>query len=454
VLCVLLFFLAFVRGWVVQTDYEDQACKQVLETSVFAPGCVSIDGVSFYITCSGDNVIYQPCDDAACTNCPYTGLTNILAGTCTEGTAFTCPTSFPSFPSSSLVTETFDNPSCSGEPFQWTASPLVPDCATTPCISANIPGFSFAEKEVCGSAVSNPSGNGPAQANCTIVPDSCSFYLNCVEQTVPCAATDYAIAYGYNYCSKYLSRLSELSPQGQQWVEGVLLCLQKALLPVVTASPRPSCATIRSKAFASHPVCYTNNYAIVNGSGSICYLPPSDWPVIISIVYTGLLSAQGAFQTVITGSSCLFSYAVGGVWKLGQITGETYSSLQSKLAALAETDSANIAILDASDPSYTWEGDRKRSPHAGAVNVTFSITGSNSSAVQQSSTTFNNQFATQSYWSGATLQQCTTANAAECGSSNITIYGAEPPSSQTNSASGTLFSVLLAFVFVLMTATI
>jgi len=435
-----------VQAWVVTTFYEDTACASPLVTSVFAPGCVTIDEDSYYITCSGNTIITASCEDSSCTNCP--SLTSTLTGNCTDYAIISCSSSFPSFPSSALVVEEYDSPSCSGEPYQWTYTTVVEECATVPCVS--VPEVDISEKSVCGSSVTSPSSGGQGKANCTVVPGSCSFYLNCVESTVPCASTDYAVAYGYFFCSKYLAHLSQLSPQGQQWVQGVLTCLQNALVPVVTASSTPSCATIRSKAFASHPACYTNNYAIINGSGSICYLPPSDWPVIISIVYTGLLSVQGAFQTVITGSSCLASYSIGGVWKIGNVVGETYISLKSKIATLAGTVAADIAILDATDDTYTWEGDRKRSVLDAPANITFTITGTNATTVQQAGSTFNTNFATQSYWPSASVQQCSVGNASACGSSNITIYGAEP-SGQSSGANTLMVSFLGSVVVGVMT---
>ncbi len=116
------------------------------------------------------------------------------------------------------------------------------------------------------------------QDACTPRDNQCIFYSDCLEKAIPCGNDGYALGFGLLFCSKFMEQIQKFSPQGREWVQGVALCLQKALLPKVCAGA--SCDEIKSFAIASHAKCYTSP-----GSGpSICKIPKSDWVFVLFII--------------------------------------------------------------------------------------------------------------------------------------------------------------------------
>eukprot|EP00762_Andalucia_godoyi_P008031 ANDGO_03491.mRNA.1 hypothetical protein SPRG_03290 len=111
----------------------------------------------------------------------------------------------------------------------------------------------------------------PTPEACTApVPETCSFYSNCLDKTHSCGIDGYALGYGLKYCSRFMANLQSFSTVGQQWINGTLVCLQLALEPVLT-NPSLTCSDIQTIAFESHPKCY-----IANGFCSVVK-NPADW---------------------------------------------------------------------------------------------------------------------------------------------------------------------------------
>jgi hypothetical protein len=130
---------------------------------------------------------------------------------------------------------------------------------------------------------------------------NCAFYAQCLDRAVTCGEGGYALGFGEKYCSGF--RRTDFTEKGTAWVNSVMLCLQKALVPTVRsatsgfvrASVAPAtsavCQSTLDKAFASHPGCYTQP------SASICFLGPGDIAKIFGVigakeVFTPRTSAQ------------------------------------------------------------------------------------------------------------------------------------------------------------------
>lgn len=120
------------------------------------------------------------------------------------------------------------------------------------------------------------------------LPRNCAFYAQCLDKAVTCGESGYALGFGEKYCNGF--RRTEFSEKGTAWVNSVMVCLQRALVPNVksatsgfsNASLTPSSNTVCQRtlddAFASHPGCYTQPAA------SICFLGPSDVRKVFGVI--------------------------------------------------------------------------------------------------------------------------------------------------------------------------
>jgi hypothetical protein len=85
---------------------------------------------------------------------------------------------------------------------------------------------------------------------------------------------------------------SKFSIQGQEWVKNTMHCLQVALVPKGTSEEGITCNTLSDMAFGTHATCY-----VVNG---LCYLPPTDWAEIVTVVgWTTLLESWDAIVSTL-----------------------------------------------------------------------------------------------------------------------------------------------------------
>ena len=87
----------------------------------------------------------------------------------------------------------------------------------------------------------------------------CSFYTDCLEAKYHCGPDGYPVGYGNKYCEKFLEHRDEFSDAGQQWIDGTLTCLKKALEPDMITSETETCDKVNDDAFASHVQCYVDN---------------------------------------------------------------------------------------------------------------------------------------------------------------------------------------------------
>ena len=65
------------------------------------------------------------------------------------------------------------------------------------------------------------------------IPMDCTFYDKCLEATYNCGPEGYPLGYGLKYCDRFKDSYKEFTPQGRKWVQGTLLCLKEALVPLV-----------------------------------------------------------------------------------------------------------------------------------------------------------------------------------------------------------------------------
>ncbi len=104
--------------------------------------------------------------------------------------------------------------------------------------------------------------------------DQCLFYSQCVESKVSCGFQGYALNYGEKYCLRFLNN-DDFSLKGKLWRTKTMLCLQQALVPLLSLEKSQiTCEGIESKSFNSHVGCYTQDEA------SFCWLPSDDWKTV------------------------------------------------------------------------------------------------------------------------------------------------------------------------------
>jgi hypothetical protein len=108
------------------------------------------------------------------------------------------------------------------------------------------------------------------------VPNTCSFYPDCLESRFHCGPSGYPIGYGLNYCDKFSAARSKMSAAGQTWVTNTMLCLQRDLVIYGDGSQTTTCSALKDYAFGTHPDCYVKS--------GVCLLPPTDWKIITDTV--------------------------------------------------------------------------------------------------------------------------------------------------------------------------
>jgi len=111
-----------------------------------------------------------------------------------------------------------------------------------------------------------------------------------------CGPDGYLIGYGARYAERFYQRARpRMSPRGRQWIDDVLVCLQRTLRESIDAST--SCEEIRDIAFDSHPICYVD--------AGFCRLPVLD---VLHVVWTidasDWFGTDAARQAVRTAIAC------------------------------------------------------------------------------------------------------------------------------------------------------
>lgn len=150
----------------------------------------------------------------------------------------------------------------------------------------------------CGDCNSCP-GYPMCASTCQVPPPhQCDFYQTCVEDSVPCSGdpSSYAINYGLKNCEKFDQNLNLFSENGQQFIWGTMNCLQKTLVPVVSAC-NATCQSIHDAAFGSHAQCY-----IANG---FCSLKCKDYVAELYTVGLDLFTSDAIKSVFQTAAGCL-----------------------------------------------------------------------------------------------------------------------------------------------------
>ena len=156
-----------------------------------------------------------------------------------------------------------------------------------------------------------------AQANQCILPpkpNTCDFYISCLENSKNCGPDGYAQSYGNFYCKRFNALDSnDLTSQGIRWRNATLMCLQRMLVPIVTGEENKTCEQIIDFAFDSHPACYT-----IPGD-SICDLPVSDIYTAFDTVklVDSIFSSRGLKQFYAVAKKCasdIFPFSEGPVY--------------------------------------------------------------------------------------------------------------------------------------------
>lgn len=150
----------------------------------------------------------------------------------------------------------------------------------------------------CGDCNSCP-GYPMCANSCQVPPlQQCDFYQTCVEDSVPCSGdpSSYAINYGLKNCEKFDQNLNLFSENGQQFIWGTMNCLQKTLVPVVSAC-NATCQSIHDAAFGSHAQCY-----IANG---FCSLECEDYVAELYTVGLDLFTSDAITSVFQTAAGCL-----------------------------------------------------------------------------------------------------------------------------------------------------
>lgn len=85
----------------------------------------------------------------------------------------------------------------------------------------------------------------------------CDFYSECIEKVHSCkdGPDDYAIGFAKKYCLEF--NKAKFSPVGEVWRDETMVCLQRALVPLLDQE-NVSCRGIRKIGFESHVPCYTD----------------------------------------------------------------------------------------------------------------------------------------------------------------------------------------------------
>jgi hypothetical protein len=191
--------------------------------------------------------------------------------------------------------------SCRAAATRYTCDAASANAAVDACAGPG--GRARVKLDVRAGSCTAPAPIYPTPASCERpVRLTCAFYAGCLERALPCGEGGYALGFGDRFCNAF--RRSSMGPEGRAWVEGVMGCLQRELVPRVRAAgafadspsaPRPSaatCAAIGEDAFASHPGCYTHP------DHSICFLPPSDIAAVLETIGLPELAQQRTREQV------------------------------------------------------------------------------------------------------------------------------------------------------------
>jgi hypothetical protein len=149
-------------------------------------------------------------------------------------------------------------------------------------------------------AVTDPISACPIPDEADLAGHEAVFY-ECAEATARCGPDGYLLGYGARYARRfYRETRARMTRRGQQWIDDVLVCLQRDLRASIDSGT--SCPDIRTIAFDTHPACYVEN--------GFCTLSPWDVAQVVwSIDSSDLVGRDAARQVVTTALDCGDQYA-------------------------------------------------------------------------------------------------------------------------------------------------
>jgi hypothetical protein len=147
---------------------------------------------------------------------------------------------------------------------------------------------------------------------CSDLIGSCDYYRCVEEERLSCGESGYPLGYGQRYCEilsaiDFPASLPGLNQavhpaDGNVWKSGVRSCLQEQMDKFFAADPKPSCQDLRSFAFGSHPLCYTQEVSFCNLN------VPSIVAVGLHIAPQDLLTAESQQQVRDTAKICVAQF--------------------------------------------------------------------------------------------------------------------------------------------------
>ena len=161
----------------------------------------------------------------------------------------------------------------------------------------------------------NPNSSVTASPMSTLAPtcysptgEDCSWYTNCLAERYPCTGSDaeYAISYGYHFCTMYTERSYLFNATALAWIGAVRKCLQISLVPLIRDFRNITCEELQQRAYDSHVGCYVKPYQ----GYSVCTLNPYDFLQIFWTVKTAFKSQflSTFSQFLQTGFRCGLKY--------------------------------------------------------------------------------------------------------------------------------------------------
>ena len=85
----------------------------------------------------------------------------------------------------------------------------------------------------------------------------CSFYTDCMEPVFQCGPDGYPIAYGQEYCTRFMDNYDTFSPSGQAWIDDSFDCMKKAMVPLLDSGM--TCEELEVAALDTHVQCFLDS---------------------------------------------------------------------------------------------------------------------------------------------------------------------------------------------------
>lgn len=87
---------------------------------------------------------------------------------------------------------------------------------------------------------------------------NCEFYEKCLEDKYHCGDLGFPMAFGKNFCEKFMNSLDAFSNNGKECIENTNICLKEALDNLLII-PTTNCYSLFYTAFESFSYCLASN---------------------------------------------------------------------------------------------------------------------------------------------------------------------------------------------------